>query len=93
MEFQFYSFFSCKKVNDDCNVSAYENAPSCSWIKSHGGSGEEAHGHFILTCNDGGFLQIGETGNNPKIIVVKTNESGNLIWKKEFSEGSHKSWK
>ena len=37
-----FLFFSCKKVNDDCNVSAYENAPSCSWIKSHGGSGEEA---------------------------------------------------
>tara|TARA_B100001758_G_scaffold164626_1_gene142108 strand:- start:1579 stop:2784 length:1206 start_codon:yes stop_codon:yes gene_type:complete len=82
-------FFSCRKVNDDCNVSAYENAPNYSWIQSHSGSGEEAHGHFILTCNDGGFLQIGETGSNPKIIVVKTNESGNLLWKKEFSEGSH----
>lgn len=84
-----FLFFSCRKVNDDCNVLAYENAPNCSWIKSHSGSGEEAHGHFILTCNDGGFLQIGETGSNPKIIVVKTNESGNLLWKKEFSEGSH----
>ena len=81
--------FSCRKVNDDCNVSAYKNAPNCSWIQSHSGSGEESHGHFILACNDGGFLQIGETGSNPRIIVIKTNETGTLLWEKEFSEGSH----
>ena len=27
---------------------------------AYGGSGEEAHGHFILTCSDGGYLQVGE---------------------------------
>lgn len=57
------------------------------WIKSVGGSGEEAHGHFIMTCSDGGYLQIGETGffpNSAKILVVKVNSSGDLIWKKEF---------
>ena len=51
------------------------------------GSEEESHGHYILSCSDGGYLQIGETGiipNTTKIFIVKTNHSGQLIWKKEF---------
>ena len=40
----------------------YPNAPDKDWFVSHGGSGEESHGHFILACDDGGFLQVGETG-------------------------------
>ena len=81
--------YSCKKVNDDCNLNAYPNAPDCQWFKSHNGTGEEAHGHYILNCSDGGFLQVGETGSNPKIILVKTDANGEAIWKKEFSEGNH----
>ena len=46
-------------------------------------------GHYILSCSDGGFLQVGETGSNPKIILVKTDANGEAIWKKEFSEGNH----
>ena len=45
-----------------------------------------------MTCSDGGFLQIGETGfipNSAKIIVVKTDSQGTLQWKKEFAEGNH----
>lgn len=40
-----------------------------------------------MTCSDGGFLQIGETGfipNSAKTLVVKTDNQGNLQWKKEF---------
>ena len=82
---------SCRKVNDDCNVSEYPNAPDKDWFASHGASGEESHGHFILTCEDGGFLQVGETGfvpNSAKILVVKTDQNGELLWKKEFSGGT-----
>ena len=81
--------YSCKKVNNDCNLNAYPNAPDCQWFKSHNGTGEEAHGHYILSCSDGGFLQVGETGSNPKIILVKTDANGEAIWKKEISEGNH----
>lgn len=86
------SCFSCRKVNDDCNQKSYDNAPDKEWFKSYSGSKEESHGHFVLTCSDGGFLQIGETGfitTSSKLLAVKTNSNGDLIWKKEFSEGDH----
>jgi hypothetical protein len=85
-------FIGCKKVNNDCNLNEYPNAAEKDWFFEHNGSEEEAHGHFILACSDGGYLQIGETGfipNSAKILVVKTNSSGNLLWKKEFSSGGH----
>ena len=81
----------CRKVNNDCNDSEYPDAPQSNWFFSYGGSGEESHGHFILTCQDGGYLQVGETGfipNSAKILVVKTDQNGGLLWKKEFSGGT-----
>ena len=45
-----------------------------------------------MECEDGGFLQVGETGflpNTARILVVKTNSLGQLIWKKEFYSGGH----
>jgi len=83
---------SCKKVNNDCNLNDYPNAPEKDWFFQFNGTGEESHGHFILACSDGGFLQIGETGfipNSAKLLVVKINSNGSLIWKKEFSIGGH----
>merc|ERR1719321_621222 len=66
--------------------------PEVAWMTSIGGSGEEAHGHFILACEDGGFLQVGETGfipNSAKLFVVKVNATGKLEWKKEFGSNGH----
>ena len=67
-------------------------APEVAWMTSYGGSGEESHGHFILACEDGGFLQIGETGfipNSAKLLVVKVDAAGELEWKKEFGSRGH----
>ena len=67
-------------------------APEVAWMTSYGGSGEESHGHFILACEDGGFLQIGETGFIPdsaKLLVVKVDAAGELEWKKEFGSRGH----
>ena len=83
--------FSCRKVNNTCAVTDYPAAPGSDWYTAYGGSGEEAHGHFILTCSDGGYLQVGETGfipNSAKILVVKTDQSGVFQWSKEFSGGT-----
>ena len=83
--------FSCRKVNNTCTVTDYPEAPGSDWYTAYGGSGEEAHGHFILTCSDGGYLQVGETGfipNSSKILVVKTDQSGVFQWSKEFSGGT-----
>ncbi len=84
--------FGCRKVNEDCNLSLYKDTPNIQWTTEVSGSGEESHGHFILACSDGGYLQVGETGfipNSAKILVVKTDESGNLVWKKEFGNTGH----
>jgi hypothetical protein len=62
-----------------CETIDYPNKPSVDWFQSYGGSGEESHGHYILSTNDGGYIQIGETGfltNNAKILVVKINHNG-----------------
>lgn len=69
-----------------------ETVPEVAWMTSYGGTGEESHGHFILACEDGGFLQIGETGfipNSAKLLVVKVNATGELEWKKEFGSKGH----
>ena len=77
-------------------ISQISTAPSANnsntWFKEHSGSQEESHGHFILACEDGGFLQIGETGivgrATANILVVKTDSEGNESWKREFGEGN-----
>ena len=63
-----------------------------NYCVSHLGSQEESHGHFILSYQDGGFIQVGETGflqNSAKLLVVKTDENGNLSWEKEFNKNGH----
>ena len=72
-------------------ASARQTAPAIEWFTSHGGSNEESHGHYILQCEDGGFLQVGETGfvgSSARILVVKTDSNGDLDWKKEFGTGN-----
>mgnify|MGYP001161361072 FL=1 len=87
-----FSSIACGKVNKDCNQNTYPNAATQQWYASHQGSLEESHGHFILSCQDGGFVQIGETGflpNSAKLLIVKTDENGILLWKKEFHQNGH----
>ena len=71
-------------------VRAPELPPTPDWFRSHGGSGEEAHGHFIITCEDGGFLQIGEPGflPNTRILAIKLDQEGVLEWRQEYSNRS-----
>ena len=72
----------------NCEVSDPSTAPAVQFFEAYSGSEEESHGHYILACSDGGFLQIGETGFIPhsaKILVVKTNHNGVLVWRREFA--------
>ena len=73
---------------DSCVMELNENAPKTSWFKGYNGSGEESHGHFIMSCSDGGFLQVGETGFIPysKILVIKTDNVGDFLWAKEIGQ-------
>ena len=68
-----------------------QGAPDAEWFTSHGGSRAESHGHYVLACSDGGFLQVGETGfvgSDARLLVVKTDSGGGLLWKKEFGSGN-----
>ncbi len=72
-------------------AAAVQGAPDVEWFTSHGGSQQESHGHYILECEDGGFLQVGETGYvgvSARILVVKTDSSGGLVWKREIGSGA-----
>ena len=63
------------------------------WFEEFSGSGEESIGHYILTCEDNGFLQVGETYDysnlSSKILIVKISSDGQLIWDREIDIGQH----
>ena len=63
------------------------------WFKEFSGSGEESIGHFVLTCEDNGFLQVGETYDysnlSSKIFIVKINANGQFLWSREINIGEH----
>ncbi len=67
--------------------------PNILWFEEFSGSGEESIGHYILTCEDNGFLQVGETYDyanlSSKILIVKINASGQLLWSREIYIGEH----
>ena len=65
--------------------------PNIEWFQQYNGSAEESHGHFIMTCEDGGYLQIGESNflPNSKIFIVKTDSYGELLWSREINIGGH----
>ena len=82
------AFFNAPVVD----TSEPPTAPDRDWISTVEGSQEESHGHFILACEDGGFLQVGETGfipNGAKILVAKIKSDGSFAWKKEFGTLGH----
>jgi len=68
-------------------------APKTSWHKSYGGSGEESHPHYVIQTKDRGFLMVGETGfvedRSARILAVKTDRLGELVWKREFGKRGH----
>jgi hypothetical protein len=53
---------------------------------------DEDQGEFVEQTTDGGYILIGTTyGNflsqNENIIIVKTDDNGNIMWNKEFDYG------
>ena len=77
------------KVNDSAEIFT---KPEILWTTGVVGRGEESHGHFLLSCSDGGFLQIGETGSLPddaQIFVAKIRANGTIVWKDEYSSPGH----
>ncbi|MHC4758334.1 MAG: hypothetical protein ACYTE8_06730 [Planctomycetota bacterium] len=64
-------------------VFAGEN-PEMEWHKGHGTDGGD-HVHYGLQTSDGGYIMTGETSEGrtgSDILVVKTDEQGDLQWQK-----------
>ena len=83
------SFYENTGVSNNTDRS---NKPEILWTNSTIGNGEESHGHFLLQCSDGGFLQIGGTGSlpiNARIFVVKVAPDGATQWEKEYLSAGH----
>lgn len=62
------------------------------WFWDYGGSQVESHGHYIIQVTDSGFVQVVETGMLPdsaRILVVKVDQNGALLWQKEFGNVGH----
>ena len=63
------------------------------WFEEFSGSGEESIGHYIISCEDNGFLQVGETYDylnfSSKILIVKINSIGQISWSREIHIGDH----
>ena len=66
--------------------------PNLLWFQDYNGTGEESHGHYVHSCDDGGFIQVGETydysNNSSKVFIVKTDGNG-LDWSREIGIGDH----
>lgn len=81
-----------EETDEDDNTGTTGSSSNTDWFMAISGSKEESHGHYIIQCSDGGYLQVGETGfipNSAKLLVVKTNSNGQLIWKKELGTTGH----
>jgi len=64
------------------------------WIKTFG-TGIREYSRSVKRCNDGSFIIIGGqkdyNDQNNRIIVLKIDENGNLVWSKKYS-GSNEDW-
>lgn len=61
------------------------------WYRVFGGSTYE-YGHDIIECRSGGFIIAGErgaTGGLEDAYILRTNETGHLLWDLTFGEAGH----
>ncbi|MHC4130547.1 MAG: hypothetical protein ACYSR3_00925, partial [Planctomycetota bacterium] len=60
------------------------DAPEMQWHKGHGTDNGD-HVHYGLQTSDGGYIMTGESSEGrggSDILVVKTDEKGDLQWQK-----------
>ena len=70
--------------------SSTHQAPELDWYQGHGTDGGD-HVHYGIQTSDGGYIMVGETENESTgadILVVKTDEVGNLVWQRILGHNS-----
>ncbi|MEJ8844662.1 T9SS type A sorting domain-containing protein [Lacibacter sp. H375] len=83
--------------NKQVLIVKLSSSGSVLWQKEYGGSGEDL-GYTIIKCNSGGYLVTGTTTSNDgnvtgnhgsyDLLVMRIDESGNLLWQKCFGGSS-----
>jgi hypothetical protein len=87
------------KGQDDAFIVKYSNSGQLMWIKNFGGADNDVF-HSIITVPDGviaaGYAHRNSFGNGDwsdvaaettnKSVIVKFDNSGNVVWKKKFGE-------
>ena|GEM_PF-5787140 len=63
------------------------------WTRKYGESGFAYYGEDVIQTYDSEFLLVGYSDNSStwlsKILLVKTDQNGNLIWLKHFGDDNH----
>ena len=77
----------------DAVIVKYDQDGNVEWQKGFGGNNWDAYRH-IITTNDGGYIATGGTTSNnidgftlkgrEDVFVVKYDQDGNLMWKKDW---------
>jgi len=81
--------------NDDGNVNVYLLKTNSSgkeiWSQDFGGIDYD-EGYCVQQTSDGGYLIVGLYTDpkyyDPDIYLIKTDDSGNMVWKKIFDNGN-----
>ena len=72
--------------NDDAYLVRLDSLGDTVWSRTFGGPGDD-RAESIIECTDGGFLLIGWSGsesNGDNVYLVKTDNSGNLLWDRTY---------
>ena len=81
------SFFITGRNSSDAFLMKVNSTGDSIWTETFGLFNEGAGGNFITQTSDGGFIITGTVEENgcDKVLLLKTDISGNLTWSKTIS--------
>ena len=76
-------------LEEDFYLFKTDAAGNVLWEKTYGTSGINDYGNSVIQTIDGGYILLGSSGNligtpRPDMTLIKTDASGNEVWKKSF---------